>query len=193
MRWRCAPRGGVSSAFVPASTQVSFEPPPRDELTISSPSASATRVRPPGSTQTRWPSLTANGPQVDVAGPELAVHEGRHGRELDDRLRDPGSRVVEDLAPEVVELCGAGLRPDHDALAARAVDRLDHELVEAVHDLLAGGRVAEPPGVDVAQDRLLAQVVADQVGHVGVDELVVRDAVADGVGERHLPGRGRRR
>ena len=45
----------------PASTQVSFEPPPREEFTISSPSPSATRVRPPGSTQTRLPSLTANG------------------------------------------------------------------------------------------------------------------------------------
>ena len=41
----------------------------------------------------------------------------------------------------------------------------------------------EPPGVDVGDDRVLAQVVADQVGHVGVDQLVVGDAVADGVGQ----------
>ncbi len=42
-------------------TQVSFEPPPRLEFTLSSPSLSATRVRPPGSTQTSLPSLTAKG------------------------------------------------------------------------------------------------------------------------------------
>ena len=34
---------------------------------------------------------------------------------------------------------------------------------------------------------LLAQVVADHVGDVGVDALVVRDAGARGVGERHVP------
>src|ERR1035438_7945493 len=44
-----------------ASIQVSLEPPPWLELTTSSPSGSATLVRPPGSTQTSSPSLTANG------------------------------------------------------------------------------------------------------------------------------------
>ena len=83
-----------------------------------------------------------------------------------------------------------GLRPDHDALAAGAVDRLEHQLVEAVHDLLAVVGVAQPPGVDVLQDRLLVEVVAHQVGEVGVDQLVVGDAVADGVGDRHVAGAG---
>src|SRR5690606_186012 len=41
-----------------ANTQVSFDPPPRLEFTISSPSGSATRVSPPGSTHTSSPSLT---------------------------------------------------------------------------------------------------------------------------------------
>src|SRR5659263_56655 len=48
------------------STQVSFEPPPRDELTTSCPSGSATRVRPPGRTVTRSPSLTANGRRLSL-------------------------------------------------------------------------------------------------------------------------------
>ena len=43
----------------------------------------------------------------------------------------------------------------------------------------------------MSQQRLLAQVVADQVGHVGVDQLVVGDPVADRVGDRHVPGPGR--
>ena len=41
------------------------------------------------------------------------------------------------LGPQLVELGRARRRPDHDALAAGAVDRLDDQLVEAVHDLLA--------------------------------------------------------
>src|ERR1019366_7414218 len=53
-----APRKGMLSSL---STQVSFDPPPREELTISSPSPSATRVSPPGRTQTSSPSLTAKG------------------------------------------------------------------------------------------------------------------------------------
>lgn len=56
----------ASSSWSPAdardaNTQVSFEPPPWLELTTRDPSTSAVRVRPPGSTQTSLPSLTANG------------------------------------------------------------------------------------------------------------------------------------
>ena len=38
--------------------------------------------------------------------------------------------------------------------------------------------------------RLLGEVVADDVGQVGVDELVVGDAVADRVGQRDVAGAG---
>ena len=44
-----------------ASTQVSLEPPPREEFTIISPRGSATRVSPPGSTQMPSPLLRAKG------------------------------------------------------------------------------------------------------------------------------------
>src|SRR5205823_535577 len=52
----------------PASTQVSFDPPPWLELTTSDPSGSATRVKPPGSTHTSSPSLTANGRRSTCRG-----------------------------------------------------------------------------------------------------------------------------
>ncbi len=67
--WRRPARCGISSVARrrSASTQVSLEPPPWLELTTSSPSGSATRVRPPGSTQTLLPSLTANGRRSHVA------------------------------------------------------------------------------------------------------------------------------
>ncbi len=126
-----------------------------------------------------------------MAWPELPVDEGGDGGELDDRLGDPRARIGQDLAAQLVELLPGGPRTDDDALAARAVDGLEHQLVETVQDLLAGLGVAAAPGVDVAEHRLLVEVVADQVGEVGVDELVVGHAVAHRVGQRDVAGAGR--
>ena len=56
-----APNSRLATEARGASTQVSLEPPPWLELTTREPSTSATRVSPPGSTQTPSPSLTANG------------------------------------------------------------------------------------------------------------------------------------
>ena len=124
--------------------------------------------------------------QVGVPRAHAVVDERRDGGQLHDRLGDPAARVLQQppRARRVRPCDAAG--PDHEALAARAVDGLDDELVEPVEHLLERARVFEPPGVDVRQDRLLAEVVPDQVGQVGVDELVVGDAVADRVGDRHV-------
>ncbi len=123
-----------------------------------------------------------------MARTHLAVDERRHGGQLHDRLGDPVTRAPQDPHPQVLQLVPGRGGADHDALAAGAVHRLDHELVEPVHHLLEVLRLAEAPGVDVAEDRLLGEVVADQVGHVGVDELVVGHAVADRVGQREVAG-----
>ena len=123
---------------------------------------------------------------------QLPVDERRHGGELDDGLGDPGPRVGEHLDAQVVELRPAGLRADDDALAAGAVDRLDDHLVEAVEHGGQRLRLVAPVGVDVRQDRVLLEVVAGEVRQVGVDELVVGDAVADGVGQGDAAGPHRR-
>ncbi len=123
------------------STQVSLEPPPWLELTISSPSGSATRVSPPGSTHTRSPSLTANGRRSTWRGASLpstkvgTVESCTTGWAIQPR----GSATQ--LLAQLVEVGRVGLRTDHDALAAGAVDRLDDQLVEVVEHVLAGGRL----------------------------------------------------
>ena len=175
----------------PASTQVSLEPPPREEFTISSPSASATRVRPPGSTHTRCAVVDRERPQVDVP----RRRAGRRRTSAPSTAARPAGRSTtrgssSTLARSSSSSALVAPRADHDALAARPVDRLEHQLVEPVEDLLARLRLAHPPGVDVAEHRLLGEVVADDVRHVGVDELVVGDAVADRVGERDVAGAG---
>ena len=107
------------------------------------PRPSATRVRPPGSTQTRLPSLTANGRRSTWRGPHPAVDERRHGATAGrpaGRSRRAGRPAP--CARSSSSSAAVGARADHDALAAGAVDRLEHQLVEAVEHLLAGVGVA---------------------------------------------------
>ncbi len=125
-----------------------------------------------------------------MARAHAVLDEGRDRRQLHDGLRDPAARVGEEAEAELGELGARGIRTDDQALAARAVDGLHHELVEPVEHLGERGGLLEPPGVDVGEDRLLAEEVADEVGHVGVDELVVGDAVADRVRDRDVPEAG---
>jgi hypothetical protein len=49
-------------------------------------------------------------------------------------------------------------------------------------------RLAAAPGRHVLQDRLLAEIEADDLRHVAVDRLVVGDAGADRIGERDVAG-----
>ncbi len=122
-------------------------------------------------------------PEVGVPRPHALLDERGDGRQLHDRLRDPAARVGEQSLAERFEFVFARGGADDEPLAAGAVHRLHDQLVEPVEHLFEGGGVFEPPGVDVPDDRLLAQVVPDEVGHVGVDQLVVRDPVADRIGD----------
>ena len=68
------------------------------------------------------------------------------------------------------------------------MDLLDHQLGQV------GERVGEVVGLaqhvrgHVVEDRLLAEVEAHHLGHVGVDRLVVGHAGADRIGQRHAAG-----
>ena len=123
--------------------------------------------------------------------PHPILDQRGNRRELHHRLRDPAARVLAQARGELVELLLRGVGPDDETLAARAVDRLHDELVESVEHLLERPRLLETPGVDVGDDRLLREVVADQVGQVRIHELVVGDAVADRVRDRDVAEAGR--
>ena len=79
-------------------------------------------------------------------------------------------------------------RADQHPVAAGVVDLLDHQLGEVVQHVGPVLRLAQHPGRDVREQRLLAQVEPDHLRDVGVDGLVVRDAGADGVGDGDVAG-----
>ena len=153
---------------------------PADELTIMSAGP------PPGSTRraSRCRHRSSRSgpqherPQVDRVRLQPLRRRrsgGSTARPRPARSRAPARSVREaDL-----QLVGAGVRPDHDAPAAVAVDRLEHQLVEPVEHLSARSRGRRRGRWARCPAWLLAEVVVDHLRDVGVDELVVGDAVAE--------------
>ncbi len=101
-------------------------------------------------------------------------------------LGDVLARVGLDALAELGALGAGGLRAHEHAHAARLVDGLDHQLVEVVHHVGAVVLPRADEGGHLLQDGLLAEVEADHLRHEGVHRLVVGDAVARRVGERHV-------
>ena len=121
-----------------------------------------------------------------MPGGERVADLGGHRGQLHHRLGDPATGVGLDLAAHGRKLLLGGVRAEDDSVAARALHRLDDQFVDAVEDLLAFLVEPAAQGVDIGQQRLLAEVVIDDGGHVGVDQLVVADAVADRAGDHHV-------
>ena len=126
-----------------------------------------------------------------MARGQVLADQHRRGGQRDRPLRHPVPGMRRHLLAQRGQGALVRVRADDDPAAARAVHGLQHELVEPAQHPVQHPGVAEPVGLHVAQQRLLAQVVADQVGHVGVEQLVVRYPVADRVRDRDLARAGR--
>ena len=190
------PRAGRCSRCPDAAyrrSQVSFEPPPRDELTSSPSAAMATRLSATSGTVTLPSSpARANTRRSTCRGSSPAGGQCRVRGEPDHLLRDEQLRVSLHLGLHDLEFLLADVRPDHHAGTAGAVDGLDDEFPEPAPDPLVLVGVGQHPGADIADQRLLAQVVMDHRVHEGVDRLVIGDAVPRGVRHRHRAGSGGR-
>ena len=99
-----------------------------------------------------------------MAGRHPVAREGGRGGERDGPLRDPAARVGGDGLPGALQGVPVGLGADDDALAARPVHRLDHQLVDLVEDGVQLARFVRTVGLDVRENGLLAEVVPDQIG-----------------------------
>ncbi len=150
--------------------------------------------RHPGEATGKQPHVAAvvdsERPQVDVPRDQPVVNEHRGGGKRNRPLGYPVPRLRGDFGAQLGKGGLVGLRADDDAIAAGPVHRLEHQLVERFKHPAEPVRVVQPVGLDVGQQRLLAQVIPDQVGHVGVEQLVVGDAVADGIGDRDVASPG---
>ena len=125
--------------------------------------------------------------QVHVPGGQRAVGQrGRDGREGHGRLGDPALGRLLDEGALVGELVARGERADEHPLAAGLAGRLDHQLVDVLEGVRALLGVRQQPGLEVVEDRLLADVVPDHLGHVVVDGLVVGHPGAHRVRDRHV-------
>ncbi len=114
--------------------------------------------------------------------------QGRRHRQADHRLTDVIGRIGLQLEAEFVALGSRCLGPDQQAVPARFAHRLDHQLVEAVEGVVEPLLLAADEGLDIGQDGVLVQVIADDARHVGIDRLVVGDPGPRRVGQRHMAG-----
>ena len=121
-----------------------------------------------------------------MASFESSVNEGRVLGEVDDRLGDIVARVVNDLLTEFFDLGSRRGRANEHAVAAALVGCFDDELREVLQDVSLIAVAPGEVGRHLIEDGLLAEIVADHVRHVGVGDLIIGYARADGVGEGHV-------
>ena len=131
--------------------------------------------------------------EIGVTWPHPVFDQRGDRGEHDDGLRDPAAGIGLEPPAKLLELGGRGIRTHDEALPARPVDRLDHQFVESIADSGVLTRVGQYPGTDVADQRLLVQVVADHGVDECVDGLVVGHAVPGCVDDRYRAGAGRDR
>ena len=65
---------------------------------------------------------------------------------------------------------------------------LDDKLRQVIERVLQIVRLAQHVGRHVVQQGFLTEIEADHLGHIGIDRLVVGDAGANGIGQRHATG-----
>ena len=77
---------------------------------------------------------------------------------------------------------------DQHAVSARSVDLLDHELVEALHNVFQRRGLPATIGRHIFEQRLLGKIEPYEVRYVAVNRLVVGDSGADCICHRHVAG-----
>ena len=126
---------------------------------------------------------------------------GRAGRQRQRRLRNKTLGLALELVAERFDRgLGCG-RSNQHAVATGAVHFLHDQFSEIIENVSQILWFAAAPGRHVLQDRFLAEIEFHDLGHVGVDRLVVGNAGPDRVGEcdvaggigRHQPGHAERR
>ena len=119
--------------------------------------------------------------QIGVTRAKTFVDQGGDRGERHHILSNPAARITDQGFLQLGQFLLARSRPHDEPFTARAIHGFDHELVESIQNLLERLGLFEPPGVDVWQEWFFRKVIADEVGDIGINELVIGDPVPDSV------------
>ena len=113
-----------------------------------------------------------------MAAFEMIVHNGGHARKRECGLRDEVSGVGLNLEGELLLLLPRRVGAHQHSIPARFADCFHHQLRHVLEHIrhVIGLRAAV--GFDVAQNRIFAQVITDELRHVRVDRFIVGDSIA---------------
>ena len=103
-------------------------------------------------------------------------------------MRDVVARLGFDQAAEFFALIDGAVRTDQHAVAARFTDCFDHHLVQIFEDVITLRLLSQDESFHIRQNRIFAEVVANDCGHVGVSCLIVGDSRSYSVHQRHISG-----
>ena len=168
-----------------STIQVSLLPPPCEELTTSEPFTQRNARQAAGRDVGLWPAED-EWTQIDMTRLDAVADESRHGGQRYHRLRDEIARRGLQLRGELIALALARRRPHEHSVAAGAVDGLDHQRIQMMQEHARAVRARAAPRRNVREYRILVEIVANHVRHVGVHELVVRDAGTGSISQRHV-------
>src|SRR5437016_33647 len=117
---------------------------------------------------------------------DAVIYEGRHCGQRYHRLRNEIARCRLQLRGELIAFALACRRAHQHSIAARAVDGLDDERIQMMQNMLELFGLRTAPRGNVWENRVLVEVVANHVGHVGVHQLVIRDARTGSISQSHV-------
>src|ERR1700722_1427935 len=121
-----------------------------------------------------------------MTGLHFAIEKTWSARKPESRLCDVVARLSFDFLAELLPLLLRAVWADQHAVAAGLAHRFNDQLIHMFKHVAALRFVAEQIGLHVREDGVFSQVVMDDGGYVGVDSLIVGNAGADRVGQRHV-------
>src|SRR5260370_3109730 len=80
------------------------------------------------------------------------------------------------------------VRAKQNAISAGLANGLHHVLIQASQNMLSFNRIAADESLNILENRILAEKIANDLGYVCVNSLVVGDACAECICEAHVSG-----
>ncbi len=123
-----------------------------------------------------------------MPGLQYVVNKTWRPRERNRGLSNIVARIGEDAFAKLLLLLAGAVGPDQHAIATGFSHRFHHQLVEILQNMVALLGISEQIRFQIVQHRIFAQIVLDDLGHIGIQRFIISHAGAEGVGQSHIPG-----